>query len=80
MKSKIDIRIFAVEQAAKIMGAGTPAKDVVGKAAEIESYITNGIELPDIATSELAGVGEALSSLLAANAVTAATPVDEAVK
>ena len=68
MKSKIEIRVFAVEQAVKTMGAGTPTKDVVGKAAEIEKYITDGIVLPDVATSDLAGVGAALSSLIAGNA------------
>lgn len=72
MKSKVEIRVFAIEQAVKIMGAGTPAKDVVSKASEIESYITNGIELPDIAYNELAGVGSALSSFLANSAAVTA--------
>lgn len=49
MKSKIEVRVFAVEQAVKIMGAGTPQKDVVAKAQEIEEYITQGIVLPDVA-------------------------------
>lgn len=49
MKSKIEVRVFAVEQAVKIMGAGTPQKDVVSKAQEIENYIVQGIELPDVA-------------------------------
>lgn len=49
MKSKIEVRVFAVEQAVKIMGAGTPQKDVVAKAQEIENYIVQGIELPDVA-------------------------------
>jgi hypothetical protein len=48
MKSKIEVRVFAVEQAVKIMGAGTPQKDVVAKAQEIEEYITQGIVLPDV--------------------------------
>lgn len=48
MKSKIEVRVFAVEQAVKIMGAGTPQKDVVVKAQEIEEYITQGIVLPDV--------------------------------
>ena len=67
MKSKIEIRVFAVEQAVKAMGVGTPAKDVVGKAAEIESYITAGIALPDVVDGELASVGNALTALLATN-------------
>ena len=48
MKSKIEVRVFAVEQAVKIMGTGTPQKDVVSKAQEIEKYIVQGIELPDV--------------------------------
>ena len=39
MISKIGIRQFAVEQAVAIMGTGTPQKDVVAKAAEIEAYV-----------------------------------------
>ena len=49
MKSKLEIRVFAVEQAAKIMGAGTPSKDVVAKAQEIEAYIIGAAELPEVA-------------------------------
>lgn len=49
MKSKIEVRVFAVEQAVKIMGAGTPQKDVVAKAQEIEKYIVQDIALPDAA-------------------------------
>jgi hypothetical protein len=49
MKSKIDVRVFAVEQAVKIMGVGTPQKDVVAKAQEIEKYIIGAAELPEIA-------------------------------
>ena len=49
MKSKIEVRVFAVEQAVKIMGAGTPQKDVVAKAQEIEKYIVQDVVLPDVA-------------------------------
>lgn len=49
MKSKIEVRVFAVEQAVKIMGAGTPQKDVVAKAQEIEKYIVQDVTLPDVA-------------------------------
>ena len=51
MKSKVEIRVFAIEQAVKIMGVGTPDKQVVEKAKEIESYIIGGAELPDVDTS-----------------------------
>ncbi|MEE1081632.1 MAG: hypothetical protein U0L19_11045 [Bacteroidales bacterium] len=37
--TKIDIRKYAVEMATRIMGAGTPDKDLVAKAKEIEAYI-----------------------------------------
>lgn len=47
MKSKIDIRVFAIEQAMHLYSAGSPAKDVVAKAKEIELYILGNIELPD---------------------------------
>lgn len=49
MKSKIEVRVFAVEQAVKIMGTGTPQKDVVAKAQEIENYIVQDVALPDVA-------------------------------
>lgn len=39
MKTKIDVRVFAIEQAVKVMGANAPQKDVVAKAKEIEAYI-----------------------------------------
>lgn len=46
-KSKIEVRQFAVEQAVKILGAGTPDKDVVSKAKEIEAYLIGDAELPE---------------------------------
>ena len=48
MKSKIEIRVFAIEQAVTILGAGTPAKDVVEKAKEIESYVVGDAEIPEV--------------------------------
>lgn len=47
MKSKIEIRKFAVEMAVAIMGAGTADKDVVSKAKEIEGYIIGDAVLPE---------------------------------
>lgn len=47
-KSKIEIREFAVKQAVALLGAGTPQKDVVEKAKEIESYITGDAVLPEV--------------------------------
>jgi hypothetical protein len=48
MKSKLKVRVFAVEQAVKIMGSGTPTKDVVVKAQEIEKYILGEAVLPEV--------------------------------
>jgi predicted house-cleaning NTP pyrophosphatase (Maf/HAM1 superfamily) len=42
MKSKIEVRVFAVEKAISIMGIGTPDKDVISKAKEIEAYVATG--------------------------------------
>lgn len=47
MKTKIDVRVFAIEQSVKIMGANAPQKDVVAKAKEIEVYIIGDEQLPD---------------------------------
>lgn len=54
MKSKLEIRKFAVEKAVEVMGVGTPSKDVVAKAQEIEIYITGNAELPEVYDSDTA--------------------------
>ena len=41
MKSKIEVRTFAVEKAVAI-------KDVVAKAQEIEAYVIGEAELPEV--------------------------------
>lgn len=48
MKSVIEVRKFAVENAVQVLGQGSASKDIVGKAKEIESYILEGIELPGV--------------------------------
>lgn len=48
MKSKIEVRKFAVEKAVEIMGTGTSQKDVVSKAKEIEAYIIGDAVLPEV--------------------------------
>lgn len=45
MKTIVDIRTFAVEQAVKVMGPGTANKDIVEKAREIESYIIKDVDM-----------------------------------
>ena len=47
MKSKIEVRKFAVEIASMVLGRGTADKDVVKKAKEIETYIVGDAELPE---------------------------------
>lgn len=71
MKSKIEVRVFAVEQAVKVMGAGTPQKDVVVKAQEIENYIVQDVVLPDVAV-EASPVDylNSMASLLSVNGST----------
>ncbi len=49
MKSKIEVREFAVKTAADIMGKGTPVDSLITKAKEIESYIIGGAILPEVA-------------------------------
>lgn len=47
MKSKIEVRKFAVEMAVAVLGQGTAQKDVVEKAKEIEAYIVGESSLPE---------------------------------
>lgn len=47
-KSKIEIREFAVKQAVELLGSGTPTKDVIAKAKEIEEYILGNADLPEV--------------------------------
>lgn len=52
MKSKIEVRKFAVEKATQIMGTGTADKDVISKAKEIEAYIIGEAQLPEVFNEE----------------------------
>lgn len=65
MKSKLEIRVFAIEQAVKVMGVGIPVKDVVEKAKEIETYIIGDAELPESYDSEGALMGQILQGVQA---------------
>ena len=47
MKSKIEVRVFAIEKAVAILGVGTSDKEVVSKAKEIELYVIGDAVLPD---------------------------------
>lgn len=47
MMSKVEIRKFAVEMAVAVLGHGTPDKDVVSKASEIEKYVVGDAVIPE---------------------------------
>lgn len=72
MRSRIEVRKFAISKAVEIMGAGTLAKDVVSKAQEIESYIIGDAQLPETYDQEQA-LGDmftkGISSVLGSNNV-----------
>jgi hypothetical protein len=63
IKSRLDARHYAVEKAVELMGAGSPSKDVITKAKEIESYIVGEAELPEV-TNDLENLSSVLSSVL----------------
>ena len=63
IKSKLDARHYAIEKAVELMGAGSPSKDVVAKAVEIESYIVGGAELPEV-HSDADTIGSVMASVL----------------
>lgn len=65
MKSKIEVRKFAVEKAVEIMGVGTPDKNIIAKAQEIESYILGEAELPEVVLNgEMSDMLELIKGLL----------------
>lgn len=51
-KSKIEVREYAINKAIELMGTGTPQKDVVAKAKEIETYVIGESELPEVLDEE----------------------------
>ena len=61
----MDVRVFAVQRAAEIMGTGTPDKDVVSKAREIEAYVIGDAELPEV-HDEVSAAGGILQDLFSA--------------
>lgn len=63
IKSKLDARHYAIEKAVELMGAGSPSKDVIAKAIEIEAYIIGEAELPEV-TNDLESLSSVLSSVL----------------
>ena len=51
-KSKIEVREYAMNKAVELMGTGTPTKQVVDEAKEIETYIKGEAELPEVLDEE----------------------------
>ena len=47
LKSKIEVREYAINKAIELMGTGTPTKQVVDKAKEIETYVIGEADLPE---------------------------------
>lgn len=69
MKSKIEVREFAINKAVEIMGAGALIKDVVAKAQEIEKYVVGEAELPELSNDVTMAeqVKDLLAQVLTAN-------------
>ena len=51
-KSNIEVREYAMNKAVELMGTGTPTKQVVDKAKEIETYVMGEAELPEVLDEE----------------------------
>ena len=51
-RTKIEVREYAMNKAVELMGTGTPTKQVVDKAKEIETYIKGEAELPEVLDEE----------------------------
>lgn len=70
MKSKIEVRVFAVNKAVEVMGVGALIKDVVAKAQEIEKYVIGEAVLPE--TYEETSPMELLNGIASAVSASAA--------
>ena len=79
MKSKIEVRTFAVNKAVEVMGAGAVIKDVVSKAQEIEKYVLGAAVLPEVA-DEASPIDylNKVASLIGGNADVAAPIIEPA--
>lgn len=60
MRSRVEIRKFAVQTAADLLGTGSAIKDIVAKAKEIETYIVGEAEIPET-YDEASELGEMFS-------------------
>jgi hypothetical protein len=64
MKSKIEVREYAVNKAAEIMGKGTPTDSLIAKAQEIEKYIIGAAVLPEVAADTTESLVDGLKSII----------------
>lgn len=64
MKSKIEVREYAVNKAAEIMGKGTPTDSLITKAQEIEKYIIGEAILPEVAADTTESLVDGLKSII----------------
>lgn len=71
MKTKIEVRVFAVNKAVEVMGAGAIIKDVINKAQEIEKYVIGEAVLPE--TYEETSPMELLNGIVSAVGASAAS-------
>ena len=65
MKSRLEIRVFAVEQAVRVLGTSSPIKDVVEKAKTIEAYVVGEANLPESYDNEGVLMGQILQGVQA---------------
>jgi hypothetical protein len=64
MKSKIEVREYAVNKAAEIMGKGTPTDSLITKAKEIEKYVIGEAILPEVGTDTTESLVDGLKSII----------------
>ena len=64
MKSKIEVREFAVKIAADIMGKGTPVDSLIAKAQEIEKYVIGEAILPEVGIDTTESLVDGLKSII----------------
>ena len=64
MKSKIEVREYAVNKAAEIMGKGTPTDSLIAKAQEIEKYVIGEAILPEVGIDTAESLVDGLKSII----------------
>lgn len=64
MKSKIEVREYAVNKAAEIMGKGTPTDSLIAKAQEIEKYVIGEAILPEVGIDTTESLVDGLKSII----------------